>query len=711
MFYTKASLHRSQRRTWGGFSWRRPGGFLAWILLIFSVALGQSLNVPAEGRVGQALELSGQQFPAGSYTLEVQTPGGAQQINVQAPQGEFKTSFIPSAPGQYRFRVNVQGRTLETQTQVQAAPTQTPQNPTLQTSPTPSPPEVAPPVLEADGLAVGNWKLPLKGQWSQPKVSGTRAFIYQGPLVLEIDLTRPAVVAHYYPPAEVRVLETDPEPAVQLANGLRLPLSQLGGRPYEGSWDSLAVIRDYRDHLKAQGAQALDPALNGPRPYWAYFATAPEEITPADLEATGKDLLARGHRPELRWGGPSLMRWLTPWAAQVSTVRRQGLEASLAWSDFFLKYMPQFPGSRLLFAEQADWLEAQGRPDLAERYRAVLRQLGTWSVPFAAVTAKAWAWLAVVFYAILAAYLSLIYLPNQIRDLRTQGGWLWSWFRNPLLRLRYTMLAYASFGERLLFALLFVVVGGSLLLAGLTSRIEQTYVQDAFSRGTLRSQAAQEALRALSTSSTSAIDALLGYSLKTDNPEQARRLLENAPPWAFVLVNRGDPQDLERAYTPAREALGLGGDLWTSIYREAGVLREGVPNPRLIWTALLQSSVQALQRDFLRTWTALPFWDREWVAWVSALLFLLILLYHVLSFLIPRPREAMAFPRWKQGVQLIFPGSPWYGQGWGVLILVGAALGAWAWYQGDVRGMYGLIAALVIHLLSWVLRYGRRSTL
>lgn len=672
--------------------------------------------MPAEGRVGQALELSGQQFPAGNYTLEVQTPGGAQQINVQAPQGEFKTSFTPTAPGQYRVRVSVQGRTLEAQTQVQAVPTQNlpQQNPSGPAQP--NPPEVMPPVLEADGLAVGGWKLPLKGQWSQPKVSGTRAFIYQGPLVLEIDLTRPAVVAHYYPPAEVRVLETDPEPAVQLANGLRLPLTQLGGRPYEGSWDSLAVIRDYRDHLKAQGAQALDPALNGPRPYWAYFATAPEEITPADLEATGKDLLARGHRPELRWGGAGLMRWLTPWAAQVSTVRRQGLEASLAWSDFFLKYMPQFPGSRLLFAEQADWLEAQGRPDLAERYRAVLQQLGAWSVPFAAVTAKAWAWLAVLLYAILAVYLTLVYLPNQTRDLRSQGGWLLSWLRNPLLRLRYTVLAYASFGERLLFALLFVLAGGSLLLAGLASRVEQIYVQDAFSRGTLRSQAAQEALRAISTSSTPAVDALLGYSLKTDNPEQARRLLESAPPWAFVLVNRGDPQDLERAYriapgyAPAREALGLGGDLWSSTYREAGVPREGVPNPRLIWTALLQSSVQALQRDFLRTWTALPFWDREWVAWVSAVLLLLILLYHVLSFLIPRPRDALAQRGWKRWVQLIFPGSPWYGHGWGVLVLVAVVIGAWVWYEGDARGMYGLIAAGVIHLLSWALRYGRRST-
>jgi len=701
MFHTEASGHRFQAHMGGGFSRRR---WLGWILLLIGPALGQSLNLPPEGRVGQALEIAGQGFPAGSYVLEVQTPSGTQRINLQAPRGEFKTSLTPTAPGQYRFRVGVEGRTLEAQAQIRAAPTQ------------PNPPELAPPVLEADGLAVGNWKLPLKGQWSQPKVIGTRAFIYQGPLVLEIDLTRPAVVAHYYPPAEVQVLEVAPVPAVQLANGLRLPLAQLGRRPYEGSWDSLAVIRDYRDHLKAQGAQALDPALNGPRPYWAYLATDPAEITPADLEATGQDLLSRGHRPELRWGGPGLMRWLAPWAAQVSTARRQGVTASLAWSDFFLRYMPQFPGSRLLFAEQADWLEAQGRADLAERYRAALRQLGAWSAPFTAETAKAWAWGAVLLYALLAIYLVLVYLPNQTRDLRGQGGWLLSWFRNPLLRLRHTVLAYASFGERVLFALLFVLAGGSLLLAGLVSRVEQIYAQDALSRGTLRSLAAQEALRAISTGSTPAVDALLGYSLKADNPERARRLLENAPPWAFVLVNRGAPQDLERAYriapgyTPAREALGLGGDLWSSAYREAGVPREGVPTPRLVWTALLQSSAQALKRDFLRTWTALPLWDREWVAWVSAVVFLLVLLYHVLSFLIPRPREATAFPRWKRGVQLIFPGSPWYGHGWGVLILVGVALGGWTWYQGDVRGMYGLIAAAVIHLLAWALRYGRRST-
>ncbi|PZA07382.1 hypothetical protein EWH23_06740 [Meiothermus sp. PNK-Is4] len=681
-------------------------GCWAWFLLL-GAAFGQSLNLPAEARVGQGLEVVAQGFPPGAYTLEIRGPNGLQQVNVQAQQGGFKSRFIPGVPGEYRVQVSVSGRLIEAQTRVLAL-SQTPQS-------SPAAP-IAPPVLKADGLAVGDWHLPLKGQWSQPKVMGTRAFIYQGPLVLELDLTRPAVVAHYYPPAEVRVLETDPEPAVQLANGLRLPLAQLGGRPYEGSWDSLAVIRDYREHLKAQGAQALDLALNAPRPYWAYFATPPEEITPADLEAIGKDLLSRGHRPELRWGGPGLMRWLTPWTAQVFAARRQGLEASLAWSEFFLKYMPQFPGSRRLFAEQADWLEAQGRPDLAERYRVVLRQLEAWSVPFSVATAKAWAWMAVILYAILAVYLTLIYLPNQTRDLRGQGGWLLSWLRNPLLRLRHTVLAYASFGERLLFVLLFALAGGSLLLAGLASRVEQVYTQDALSRGTLRSQAAQEALRALSTSATSMVDALLGYSLKTDNPEQARRLLEKAPSWAFVLVNRGEPQDLKRAYqiapgyVPAREALGLGGDFWTDVYRAAGVPREGVPTPRLVWIALLQSSAQALQHDFLHTWTALPLWDREWMAWGSAMLFLLVMLYHLLSFLIPRPRNAPAHRGWKRWVQLVFPGSPWYGHGWGVLILVGVALGAWSWYQGDGRGMYGFIAALVIHLVSWALRYGRRST-
>lgn len=124
----------------------------------------------------------------------------------------------------------------------------------------------------------------------------------------------------------------------------------------------------------------------------------------------------------------------------------------------------------------------------------------------------------------------------------------------------------------------------------------------------------------------------------------------------------------------------------------------------------MQSSAQALQHDFLRTWTALPLWDREWVAWGSAILFLLVMLYHLLSFLIPRPRNAPAHRGWKRWVQLVFPGSPWYGHGWGVLILVGVGVGAWAWYQGDVRGMYGLIAALVVHLLYWALRYARRST-
>nr|MBF6596018.1 hypothetical protein [Thermaceae bacterium] len=560
------------------------------------------------------------------------------------------------------------------------------------------------PQLSPDGLSVGNWKLPLTGNWIGPRMVGSRAYIAQGPLVLEIDLSKPAVAAEYYPPAEVRSLEADPEPTVLLEDGRRLALSALAGRPYEGKWESLKVIQDYFKTLSAAGKNSLIPVQE--RPYWYYFTRDVASLKPSDLEAAGRDLLRRGHRPELAWGN-GVMQWVGPWLNQVGLAQTQGLAASLAWSDFFLNYMPQVPGSRAVFWGQVSWLEAQGRPDLAEHYREGLRTLLAWQNPLDSGRIAVLAWVLLGLYGLMMLYLSLIYLPAQLNGVRPAGGWLLGWLRHPLLRLRHSTLAYTSLGERLLLVILFLLAALAFLTWGFSLRAEQLTAQDSLTRGTLRSLAAQQTLRGLTNSGP--MRGLLAYALASESPTEAKRLYDSAPPWTYVLLGRGTPDAVASAFRQApqsgaaREAVGVGGDIWSSVYRDAGVSREGVPTPRIIAASVALSGLQSLETDFLSVWRDLPIWPSPIWAWAAAILALLLTLYHVLCFFLPRPGGASSNLSWQRGVQLFMPGSPWFSQGWGLTLLLVFAVGIWWWRSGSGAGLWIAVLALLLHLVLWFL--------
>lgn len=674
----------------------------AFVLLWLGVALGQTLNLPPEGQVGKPLEIRGTGFPPGKYTLELTSPSGTQKLEVEAVNGGFSQVFTPQAAGDYALKLVVGTQTLASVSRVlaQAAPT-----------PSPAKPELVPPRLVADGLQIGNWKLPLVGQWSQPKTLGQHSYIASGPLVLEIDLQRPAVVNQYYPPAEVRTIETDPEVTLLLEDNRRLTLDALAGRPYEGKWESLKVIRDYLQNLAAKQASSLDQSPLSGRPYWYYLAQPVNTITPADLQAVGNDLLQRGHRPELPWGS-GVMTWIQPWLDQVRRTRTQGIESSLVWSDFFLKYMPQVPGAKVALWEQIGWFEAQGRIDLGQRYREGMRQIATWQNPLSSGLLASMAWVLLGLYGLLLLYFVLIYLPAQLRGLQGAGGWLLGWIRHPMLRLRHSSLAYTTFGERLLLLLLFILAGLALLAWGFDRRAENLVSQDSLARGTLRSYGAQETLRSLANSAP--MRGLLAYSLAKENPTEAQRLYSEAPPWAYVLLGRGTPETIGQAYrrapglAPAREAVGLSGDLWTAVYKDAGVPREGVPTPRVITASLGLSGLQALRSDFLATWRSLPIWPGSGWGWAVAVAALLLTLYQVVVFFVPRPQTASGDLAWRRGVQLLVPGSPWFSQGWGVLVLLVFGWGIWLWTKGNTGGIWLAVAALLIHLFLWFMAGQRR---
>jgi len=674
---------------------------MRWIagVLLLGMALAQSLTVSPEARVGQALAIRGADFPPGRYTLKIASETTTAEVDLETLSGNLATSWTPPAEGVYTFSIQVGERTIQAQTRVRSAPAPP-------VSAAPNRPETAQPTLTPEGLVLGNWKLPLKGEWLGPKILGQRAFIARGPLVLEIDLQAPKVVAQHYPPGEVRALESDAELTVLLEDGQRLGLGAFAGKPYEGRWESLAVIREYLDMISAAGASALDQSPSTNRPYWYYFSLRATSIGPGDLEAIGRDLLQRGHRPELAWG-PGVMRWLDPWLVQVRAARQQGLEQSLLWSDFFLKYLPQVPGAEAVLWEQVGWLEAQGRPDLGQRYREALRQIASWKPPFTSTSMASVTWALLGLYGLILLYLTLMYLPAQLRGLRPSGGWLAGWVRHPLLRLRHSVLAYTTIGERTILLFLFLLAAFALLGWGLMARSEAILAQDSLTRGTLRSSAAQEALR--SFANTAPLRGLLAYAQARDNPGEAQRLYQEAPPWTYVLLGRGTPEALARAYqrspssAAAREALGLGGDFWTSVYREAGVVREAVPTPRIIAAAIGLSGLQGLGSDFLATWRDLPIWPSLLWAWIIAVAILLLTLYHLLCFFLPKPQSVADNPVWRRAVQLFFPGSPTYSQGWGLMVLLAFAGGIWLRGQGNGWGLVLAGAALGLHILLWVL--------
>jgi len=668
---------------------------LVLLLALLGYALAQTLVAPPNGRVGEPFEIRGSEFPAGKYSLEVEGPAGVEKINLEPVGGSFLQNYTPQKDGTYSLRVRVGEKTLQARTQVGVSTPTQPSAPPPPTSP-------ASPQLVADGLQIGSWKLPLKGQWTQPRMVGRRAYIASGPLVLEIDLVKPAVVGQYYPPLEVRAIETDPEVTLLLEDNRRLSLSALKGRPYEGKWESLKTIQDYFETLDSAKASDKDQSPLADRPYWYYFTKDPSTITPADLQAIGYDLFQRGHRPELAWGS-GVMQWIQPWLLQIRSSRAEGIDSSLVWSEFFLKYLPQVPGAKTMLGEQAGWFEAQGRSDLAQRYREGLRQLAAWQNPLGSSSLMVITWVLLGLYGLLWVYFFLIYLPAQLRGLG-RVGWLLGWFTQPMLRLRHSSLAYTSLGERLWMLMLFLLSVLALLGWGLGRRAEAIIWQDALSRGTLRSYAAQETLRNLTNSAP--IRGLLAYSLAKENPEEARRLYTEAPAWAYVLIGRGTPGAIGQAYTrapefaAAREALGLSGDLWTSVYKEAQVVREGVPTPRVIAASVGFSGLQALTTNFPEIWPGLPIWPRPAWAWGVGILLLLATLYQVV-FLVPRPRGAAENLAWRRGVQFFVPGSPWFSQGWGITLLLAFVGGVWLWRTGIGGGLWLGVLALLTHWLLW----------
>ena len=380
--------------------------------------------------------------------------------------------------------------------------------------------------------------------------------------------------------------------------------------------------------------EALGP-YRGYRPYWSFLAEG--RFDGEALAAMGPDLLRRGHRPELYWGADTPFSRLPDLAREK---RGEGLDESLALTRFVFDYLPGLPQAPALFREQADWLWAQGRLAEATRLRYGLDWVTRYHYRGLADILKTALLIA------LAAYLAL--LVKGLIAWRGRG-------RLPLSRL--------SWIERLI---------GLLLLAAVALLV-------------LALPAATSAERALS-------GPLSRATLETD---EARRYLESLPPGRErELLTDWPEADLawDTMNGAVLHRLGLGGDPWSRVYREAGVERP--PGP-VGSDLLLLTSLAELRRVWKSPWRALSGAFSPPIAALIALGLVLAALLQVTALFAPgRPERSWAVLTW----EALVPGLPAFEWGVGLLVFLAAAWAALRLAAGDDSWAWVVVAGYLFNL-------------
>jgi len=658
---------------------------IAAMLVVFALAMAQSFQVPAQVQAGTPVTIEAEGLEPGAYPIEIEGPDGVRVVTLVTSENSGALDWVPETPGDYRLKLYLSAdKKLTAEVEVVEPP------PTVQ--------------LTEEGLEIGekSWPLP-QADWLEPLVTADGVFLAARgePLVLEYPLEPKGPVRAFYPASQV--VELAPGPEVVFADGTRKKLTALDRTvPFAASWSSLDFLKELNGFWRDNGlGDRLPPEPDGYLPYWAYFAFDPATLTADELTEWGRDLLARGHRPELRWG-KGARYWTDPWHRAAEAGNEQ-----IIWA--LLRYAPIHPDGRAFFKASAARLREEGREAEAVKIEKTLAQASSFTPMITADGSKR------VFLSFLLAYLALAliifarYISSQRRNLAGWGGILGSWSHNPLKRLRHLLLVYATWGERLLALLIFAVLAVSLLLWSLAGQFEQAVERPLLDRATLSSE---EALAGWPDSP--GLNALRAYQKLATDPVAARKELESAdPPLAFAQLMKyrldGDKKSLyrayeiESAYVPVQEAMGLGSDAWTEVYRDAGVDRRGTPRLRDLCRVYLWGALAGLAADPISWLRSLGIEDAVWAYGVLVLLALLAL-FHLLTLLLPRPRGAERSRSWPvRLLELLIPGSNSFGKGWGVVLLVAAAYGAVLLYEGaQITGLATLAAAYLVHLFLWI---------
>ena len=654
------------------------------LVLTLGIALAQSLQVPAQVQAGTPVPIKAEGLEPGAYPVDIEGPDGVKVVTLVTTENNGILNWIPEKPGRYRLKLYLAAdETLTAELQVVESPSAV--------------------SLDEEGLRIGEklWPLP-SADWLEPLVTSNNVYLAARgwPVVLVFPLAGSNDMAAYYPPKPVTSLLAGP--VVVYPDGSQSELDELpGDLPYEGEWSSIDVLQEINKFWQQNYGQPLPADPNGYRPYWVYWAFEPAKLSADDLQAWGRDLLIRGHRPELAWG-----EWARHWTNAWQKAARRQESGELTWA--LLEYAPLHPNSKQFFADRVAALEASGSRAEALRLRAALAQTAAFRPVIRGRGANYAFWALLLAYVALSLILYVRYLPSQRRILAEWGGLLGSWSRNPLRRLRHLLLAYATWGERLLALLIFVAALVSLLFWSSASRFESAVAQPLLDRATL---AGPKTLADWPPSP--GLEALKAYRLAASEPQKAQKLLNAAKtPLAFAQLLdyrlRGDEDSLlkayeiESAYVPVEEELGLGADAWTRVYEDAGVDRRGVPRMRDLCRVYFWGSLAGLAANPTAPLQALGINDAVW-GYVILVILALWALVHLWVMLLPRPRGAERSRGWlARLLELLVPGSNSFGKGWGVVLLLMAAYGAVLVYFGQLTtGIALLVAAYLVHLFLW----------
>ncbi len=88
---------------------------MRWIAAVvwLGMTLAQSLSVPPEALVGQPLEVRGEGFPPGRYTLQISSPGADLSVDLQSLEGRIAATWTPPSAGLYTLRIQIGERVVQ----------------------------------------------------------------------------------------------------------------------------------------------------------------------------------------------------------------------------------------------------------------------------------------------------------------------------------------------------------------------------------------------------------------------------------------------------------------------------------------------------------------------------------------------------------------------------------------------------------------------
>jgi tetratricopeptide (TPR) repeat protein len=441
----------------------------------------------------------------------------------------------------------------------------------------------------------------------------------------------------------------------------------------------------------------------------------PELATQA-LERSKREFARAGYDPGFAVSKDALRSWGDPLGVARRLITAQNPVRAGVWFDHLRATTPRFPGYGVVYNEYAAFLTAQNRESEAvdwRRFSAALDAETTYSLGDQAYTRLAalgagGGLLLLLCYFALQFVLLLKYYPQQTRDLAAHGGRFGATTRAPLVRLRYSIIAYQTITEKLL---------GVLLLAGVVAGLGAwNYAQNAtrfLETPALRQGTAGGAdyYQALSTVPGPAGAYLTGLGAHFDG--DLNRALEgyrNAPDIAgavnnagAILQTRGDAPGAQAQFTRALELdpsavapkLNLGNAVSSDRVAFHDTYRKGTPMLEVPGArALVEARFGRVEQEFVRMaenpWTyltgvplvptdALPSGFLEGTRWVIAAVVLTLLVLALVWLFVPRVRTARTAPRsvLYHLFAILLPGTGLADEVWGILLLVpGAVIGA-----------------------------------